>query len=401
MTPGLTLTGRVDLAGAKLTRAEARDWLARAAVWFETVGDVVLDAQLACDDGQPVLLITFHPAADDVEIRLSSAGMVRLTGATAPAGPGYHAYLCEVAAAFAEDFDIVWEQVEDATGFFRSGDRAALEQRFLTYLWRMCGEQPTALGLPEDHGFTYPGSVLTPTGPRSCAWLAAVAADPTAGRDFFAWWQAERDAAFYRRRAETFLWCDFPWRAPLTDDEAEITDQIAADLEMAYSLDPAAPLPWCAWAEVLAALEADGGELTVQAVDAELKRDVLRRAAMSCTLTIGYRRYPVRVPLGGGWSIEVPGLFAEEWDADGRTWHGWDGSRRVAVEFGAAGAGEPNFAETADESGRRVWRLSGVAGESLLCRIDVPSAADWGWAEAVWQSLRRVPVRPPVATGGL
>jgi hypothetical protein len=378
----------------------ARDWLARGAVWFETAGDVVLDAQLACDDGRPVLFVTLHPAADDVEVRLSSAGVVRLTGTTAPAGPGYHAYLCEVAAAFAADFDIAWEQADDPTGFFRSGDRAALEQHFLTHLWRMCGERPAALGLPEDHGFTYPGSVLTPTGPRPREWLAAVAADPTAGRDFFAWWHPERDAAFYRGRAETFLWCDFPWRAPLTDDEAEITDQIAADLEMAYSLDPDAPLPWREWAEVLAALEADGGERTVQGVEPELKREVLRRAANSGTPAIGYRRYPVRVPLGGGWSIEVPGSLAEEWDADGR-WHGWDESRRVTAQLGAAGAGEPSFAETADEFGRRVWRLSGMAGESLACRIDVPSAADWGWAEAVWQSLRRVPVRPPVATGGL
>ena len=29
MTPGLTLAGRVDLAGAKLARTDVRDWLAQ------------------------------------------------------------------------------------------------------------------------------------------------------------------------------------------------------------------------------------------------------------------------------------------------------------------------------------------------------------------------------------
>jgi hypothetical protein len=406
MIPGLTLTGRVDLSGAKLARGDVREWLAQAAVWFETVGDAVLDAQLdRDDDGRPVLLSSFHPAAEDVEVRLSAAGGVRVSAATSPAGPGYHAYLCGTLDAFAEDFGITWDQVEDPTGFSRSADADGLNRHFLASLARACGElhstmngSPAALGLPADHGFTHPGPVLTPTGPRPREWLAAAVADPAAARDFFPWWSPEPDAAFYRNRALAFLWCEFPWRAPLTEGEGELTDQVAADLEMAHSLDPAGPLPWKEWAEVLAAIEADRHGFTVQGIEPELKAEVLRRAAgfNPAGPAIGYRRYPVRVAVGGGWSVLVPGSFADGWCADGRTWVGWDDRRRVTARLGCgAESFAPGFAEVRDESGRQVWRLAGVARadgcEPLAYRIDVADPADRDWAEGVWRSLRRTP----------
>ncbi len=406
MVPRLTLTGRVDLSGTKLARGEVREWLARAAVWFETVGDAVLDARLDRDgDGRTVLAASFHPAAEDVEVRLSPAGAVRVSAATFPAGPGYHAYLCGTLDAFAEDFGIAWDPADDPTGFARSADLAALNRHFLASLARACGEldaaingAPVALGLPADHGFTHPGPVLTPLGPRSRGWLAAAAADPAAAADYFPWWSPVPDAAFYRHRALTLLWCEFPWRPPLTEDEGELTDQVAADLEMAHSLDPAGPLPWREWAEVLAAVEADRHGFTVQGVEPKLKEEVLRRAAgwNPAAPAVGYRRYPVRVAVGGGWSVLVPGSFADGWGDDGRTWVGWDDRRRVTARVGCGAESlTPGFAEACDESGRRVWRLAGVARadgcEPLAYRIDVADPADRDWAEAVWRSLRPAP----------
>ncbi len=399
MTPRLAFTGRVELSGQKLARADVREWLARAAVWFETVGDAVLDAQLNRDGDRTVLLVTFHPTAEDVEVRLSPAGTVRVSARTLSAGPGYHAYLCGTLDAFAEDFGIVWDQVEDPTGFSRTADANALNAHFLTSLRRVCAEPadpPVTLGLPADHGFTHPGPVLTPTGPRSREWLTAVAADPAAGRDFFPWWTPALDAAFYRNRALALLWCEFPWRPPLTEDEGELTDQIAADREMAHSLDPTGPLPWAEWAEVLAAIEGDRLGFTVQGVEPALKQEVFGRAAGSRPATrTGYRRYPVRLVVDGGWSVEVPGSFAEGWDADGRTWIGWDERRRVAIRLGEAESFTPGFAQTRDESGRSVWRLAGVVQASgsppLAYRIDVTDLADRDWAEAVWRSLRHLP----------
>src|SRR5947208_4912263 len=102
MLPSLTLTGRLDPPPAKLSRAEKREWLSRAAVWFETAGDAVLAAELAEDVGGKSLLgVCYHPAAEDVEVRLSASGAVRVTAQTWPAGPGYHAYLAAALNAFA------------------------------------------------------------------------------------------------------------------------------------------------------------------------------------------------------------------------------------------------------------------------------------------------------------
>ena len=45
-------------------------------------------------------------------------------------------------------------------------------------------------------------------------WTAAVAREPQCGADFFPWWNADIDAAFYRNRALARLWCDFPCAPP-------------------------------------------------------------------------------------------------------------------------------------------------------------------------------------------
>jgi hypothetical protein len=153
---------------------------------------------------------------------------------------------------------------------------------------------------------------------------------------------------------------------------------------MAYSLDPSGPLPWREWAEVLGTLD---GEFTVQTAEPELRRTVLERAAGldPTTPLIGYRRYPVRATVGG-WSVEVPGSFADGW-VDARTWTGWDATRRVTLRTGTADeASEPGFAQD-----RRGWHFTGalsVGGESLAYYIEVANAADREWAARVWRSLR-------------
>jgi hypothetical protein len=75
MGVGLSLTGHLIEHPDRLSRTDARDWLAKAAVWFEAVGDAVLDTRIIRDaDDRPVLLAAFHPAAEPVEVRLGSSG---------------------------------------------------------------------------------------------------------------------------------------------------------------------------------------------------------------------------------------------------------------------------------------------------------------------------------------
>src|SRR5690606_36785072 len=75
--------------------------------------------------------------------------------------------------------------------------------------------------------------------------------------------------------------------------------------------------PWREQSEMLERL----GEDSLRAT-----RVHLRASALPPGPAIGYRREPVRVTLAGGWSIRVPGAFAERWEERG-TWVGWDATR--------------------------------------------------------------------------
>src|SRR5829696_7810048 len=118
----LSLTGQLD-TDDKLSRTEARDWLAGAAVWFEGVGDAVLDARVVRDNEEkPVLLVVLHPASPPAEVRLGASGRLRVSAATTPTGPGYHIHLCDLLRQMAADFGFRWiaDDSTDPTGYFAS-----------------------------------------------------------------------------------------------------------------------------------------------------------------------------------------------------------------------------------------------------------------------------------------
>src|SRR5206468_10386329 len=125
----LSLSGQLDLGDSRLSRTDARDWLARAAVWFEGVGDAVLDAQLVRDgEGRPVLLVVLHPTSPAVEVRLGGSGRLRVTAVTPPAGPGSHQHLCGLLRPLGRDLALPWvaDDCSAPTGYFAARHRAAL-----------------------------------------------------------------------------------------------------------------------------------------------------------------------------------------------------------------------------------------------------------------------------------
>jgi hypothetical protein len=431
----LSLTGQIDLGDRRLTRTEARDWLAGAAVWFESVGDAVLDAQVLRDSNEkPVLIAVLHPSPPPVEIRLGATGKVRVSAITTPAGPGYHQHLCNILRQLSNDFGFTWvaDDCSDPTSFLSTRNRGNLEQAFLRWLGAACGGKPSSIGLPTNHCYTYPAEVLTPLGPRTRSWSAEVAAEPMRGCDFFSWWEPELSARVYRNRAIARLWCDFPWRPPLTDGEGELADQIANDLATAFKLDPAAELPWAEWLEVLNTIQADDEGFCVTPNDRVLSVELWKRAGPVATdsqqgkrgsaLPVGYRRFPLHVSLDGGWSIRIPGEFVQEWDGQ-RNWTAWNRTRTVwfrRVGFTKPGGEPPTAAEVLDvgrrslpegesipavhsgsvmgsavvgaveEDGRTVWRLSGMmgaTGQLAVCHIYTEDPNDRDWAIKTWQSL--------------
>ena len=220
-----------------------------------------------------------------------------------------------------------------------------------------------------------------------------------------------------------------PLRAPLTESEGEEDDQIANDLASAFKLDPGGELPWPEWLELLAAIQADaaGDRFCVTPTDPILSIEPLEGAGPAPVdeggPRIGYRRSPVRFSLDGGWSLEVPGEFAHEWDEE-RNWTAWNRSRTIwfrrigftkpggalptatesldvgrkslpeaepAARIDAAGVvGEAVFGSTEDD-GRTVWRLSGIAGavgQLAICNVYLEAEGDRAWAIDTWRTLR-------------
>ena len=432
----LSLTGQIDLGSGdkRLSRSDARDWLARAAVWFEGVGDAVLDAQLVRDpEDKPVLLVVIHPASPPVEVRVGGSGKIRISATTTPAGPGYHQYLCRSAPTARQGLRVRVgaDDCSDPTGYFATRNRADARTT-LPALARRGVREATKNGRSSASARVHlPGRSADATRPADARVGRRGRRRALCGTDFFPWWNPDLDAAFYRNRALVRLWCDFTWRPPLTEHEGELADQIANDLATAFKLDPSAELPWAEWLELLgddpgrrerrAVLRhADRPRAERRAVEARRAGAAVRRrrpadrlpaapgarprsmaggvwrcrasSPASGTMTGTGLRGTRRGPSGSGVSGSRSRTDRRRWPR--RRWR-WAGAacRRANRyrELTAGGVlGEAVFG-TAEEDGRTVWRLSGVAGadgQLAVCNVYIEDPTDRDWAVKTWQSLR-------------
>lgn len=424
--------------GAEVAR-DADTWFERLVSWLdEHAGEPLLDPARLVRDGQgnPIVTVALHPCAEDMEIRLAGPGRLVARGKTSGAGPGYHIYLCDLLDRIGGELNVHWlppddgSGEDDAGGFFRNRDVAALEDEFLMWLRqvaRVVLERLTQdysslmISMPLGHSYPRVTSLVTPMGPRDREWLAAVADGPRRGIDIFPWWSAGTGATFSLGRALARMWRDLRWRVPLDEDEGRLLMEVHLDLARAHALDPSLDYPWREWAELMDYVQDYFGYLEMHGQDVE--DEVRRRAAAmpeaGSPPLVGYRRSPVRAILTDGWSIEIPGAMAESWDDDG-LWSAWDAERAVHFKsFGLTRAdGEkPSAAEIveglsipdgepvgpvsaslpgravlyeSEEDGESFWRITGhaaVDGGLCICHILFRQPEDRDWAIATWRSI--------------
>ena len=294
-----------------------------------------------------LVTVSAHPAAGPIELSLRGRdlGLEALTGS---AGPGYHAFVCELAQTLGSALGVSWKATLDPALYFAHRDAAALERAALDDLRATAkeilslassGASGFALALPEGLEVAHDGLIATPLGPRDRAWVERVAVDPEHGRDVLAWPTPARDARYHRGIALALMWLEVRWRKPMDDRERALLDRVVTELERAYGLDASLEYPWGAWAECFALL----GEESLRATRAQLKAGEPREQARPRP---GYRRQAVRVGLSGGWSIAIPGELAERWDERG-TWVGSDPKRSVWITSAEAPAGHDTEATLA------------------------------------------------------
>jgi hypothetical protein len=442
MGVGLYLTGTYA-EGAIGQSAE--DWLEQVAAWLESHEEepLMLCQRGTNDAEQPTLFVQTHPCAEDVEISVPSPGVCAVVAKTSTVGPGYHIFLCDLLHSLGKQFHLDWDEPDgsededaesgDETGYFFEHDPARVREEMLRWLSALarvvlenCKDDEINIRMVSmPLNYSYPGQagILTPTGPRTTAWFEQMAEAPAGGSDFFPWWEAGVAAGFFLGRARCRLWQEVRWRPPITEDEGELLMDVHFDLERAYHLDPACPIPWREWRELLTYLVEYFGYAEFQHEEG-LEDEIKKRSdeVDPQSPRIGYRRGPVQVTLTGGWSIVVPGEFAEDWEEGGETWSAWHGGRTVwFTSWSVEGENEqmPSPRDILDsrswpeggrviehedgallgravflpceEDGQTLWNLkaySAIEGNFALCNIYLADEADLPWALNVWKSLR-------------
>ncbi|CAN5627132.1 hypothetical protein BH20CHL7_BH20CHL7_12650 [soil metagenome] len=392
--------------------------LGDAATWLAAeYADAVLDTrQRTLGSGDAELAIHLHPAAPPLVLTASGPGRVTAAGETAVAGPGYHRFVGRVLERLGSEVGIAWT---DGDGTLTFADRPAAERGYLAWLGPLLararvtsgrGERAIHLGMPAGTRVTADAALVTVLGPRDETWLESAIADPRVALDITPWWADATDGRYLLNRALVHLWLDVRWRPPAVEGEADLLDEVHRLLSRAYPMDPSLPYPWHAWAQVAA----------FRGIGDQMSRQAATRASREAEPKplVGYRRDPVRVT-HEGWTVEIPGSYAErrttdEWWAGGtgrsitlaatRT-GGTDGESMSAVAFidqfavelgpGAldhhAGDVLGRARLTTDaSSGVEVGILEGysaIRGSGAAVRIEFDDPEDWQWAVDTWRSL--------------
>jgi hypothetical protein len=269
--------------------------------------------------------------------------------------------------------------------------------------------------------------MVTPMGPRDWSWLEAVADDPRQGIDIFPWWDEGVTPQSILGRVKYQMWQTVRWRASLTDDESAELRHLDHLLTKALSADPKLDYPWREWCEIL--LREESARFVSRRAGVE--PEVIEHArATSAGPLIGYRRGPVCVELGDGWSMTIPGALVEHWEEDDSgLWSAWDSTRTiwfksylvVSPDTGEAmpaeqllsGMALPEDGErfehrdgpliggavfrATEENGTPFWNLcarSALDGHGALCNIFLKNPADRDWALETWHGLEHARARP-------
>jgi hypothetical protein len=376
------------------------------------------------EGGDAELSVALHPAAQPLVLSADDSGRVALTAETEMLGPGYHRFIGRLVERLGEGLSITWDHGEADSGALDEptgttfADRTATERAYLGWLGqtlvraragRAAGHKGLQVGILGNTSYAFDGAIATVLGPRDDRWLEAAVSDTRIAIDITPWWVDATDARYLLNRALTLMWLDVRWRAPATDEERNLFQEVHRTLSRAYPMDPSLPYPWRAWAELIA----------LEDIDDPMSRQAVARAAGEGTdaAPIGYRRAPVMIR-HEGWALEIPGSYAERRTPE--EWWGGVAGRSItlaavetatdgsamsaqafvdhvggdlgpeAIEHRAGGVIGRARLSTDASSGVEVGVLdaySAVVGSGAAMRIVFDDPGDWQWALDTWRAL--------------
>jgi len=371
-----------------------------AAAAREKYPDVVLGRLIEFNErGHRAMWLSLHPAEEPLELSVTGSGRVLASARTSGAGPGYHAFVCELLDLFAQEFSIRWQPIDptgqtgDDTGYFHHRDRARLEGEMRDWLRAIARSLSgtlltgVAISMPATGPQYEADGVVTPLGPRDAEYWKQVETDDEAARRFFPWWEPGTGPDYLLGRALCRMWTDVRWKAPSTDAERATHAEVLVLLSHAFEKDPARGYPLAEWAELLS-----------------YRGETLPASAPqpSEPPRIGYRRRDVVAKPFPGASVRVPGAFSEAFDKRG-SWSAWEEGRTVwlSVLTGKRGAKPPPpdqpapVVEHVEEDGETMRRVHGkrvvvsdVEVRALMVSVVFTKAEHEQWAREVYAGVR-------------
>ena len=419
----LTFPGRASKRGLIPRQPPADRLIAGVEAWLRIeYPDLVRSTRTRTSaSGNRELLVSLHPAAEDLSFEASDGGDVTISARLDPVGPGYQTFVCRLVQRLGTEHEITWSAKGDdgqgGSDIAAAGDRARAEQTYLTWLGaaligtrdaRRRGIVGIHLGTPPDVCFTFDGAIATNLGPRDDAWLDRALVDSRLAFRITPWWADATDGQSFLNRALCLMWTEVRWRQPIDDRERLVHEEVIRLLSRAFPLDPSLEYPWREWKELT-------GYRGI--VDAMTRQVDAHAAKVPDEPLVGYRRQPIRVT-HEGWELDIPGSFAERRTED--EWWGGDAGRSItlaATETGSAAGpmsadaflqqvapdlGRDALAHEAGEvvgrarltsettSGVEVGVLEGfsaVRGHGAVIRITFDDSADWQWAVEMWRAL--------------
>lgn len=284
-----------------------------------------------CNNDDSKLTLQLHPSAEDVEISLNS-GDIEISAKTSGAGPGYHAMLAELLNNIASNagFILLWDDLQvgwdDATGYDNHRDIALLRKQTVGLLKTISrqlietGEdyRNIQIDMPIGERPITDAFASAPSGEFSRDWFVSVGEaenDEIAAKaeKFYMAWHGPDQAEYWANIGRYLMLWDLDWTAPIKDAERSLYEVMLACYDRARELNPGISIPEDEIVEARQFLEDGDPSVPPRVVGA------------------GYRRGMMVRPLNAGWSVELPGFYRREYEAEGEKEHNyfWFADREV------------------------------------------------------------------------
>lgn len=381
------------------------------------VRDPFDQAMLSCTTEDERLLVGLSPLSEPMVFEVGPRGTLTVETKTSTLGPGYHAWVVDILKAVGAECGIEWDWSEDETAFARDGDFAALQGAMSEFLGAFAasvlshdsgGPLLINAGMGGDRTLRT-DFTLTPLGPRDRAWwerARRLRGTGEASRQFYPWWNRERDALDWRSIGEALMWSEVQWRPPEDEREEAVMRGALHALDRACTMDPS-----------LVVFASEANELAMF-----LDHDGDEPPPVPAATGIGYRRETVRRQAPGPWSLELPAYFGVHWDQEEGELQFFHARKSVCIStFGASDDSGRNSTpvemfrsmqpevtdwiefrrgprqgcarigwEEAEGSG--AWVLSGCmasSGEGAIVLVIFDDEDQREWALGVWRSIER------------